>query len=672
MSALVHREHEWLTITDELADGLLVTDKECNILFANPAARGMLGRYDLTKVPEELRFAFRHGAREVVIHRDDDEFVLDVHHNEARWRGHQVQVLTLHDVTSRIRAEEAYKYSEERYALAAAGANDGLWDWDLKSNRIYFSPRWLDMAGFTSDARFDDPDAWFALVHPEDLNRFKKNINDHLEGLTAHLRYVYRLQHKEGGYRWMLCRGRAVFDSEGHAYRMAGSQTDITRQKESEEQLRHDMLHDNLTGLPNQALFQDRLSTVFRVHERHPDTGFALLFVDMDDFKIINDSLGHVQGDRLLVKVARRLRSSIRDDDTVARMGGDEFALILSNTSDAAGAMRAAKRILESLERPFGLEGQEVFISTSIGIALATKNYRRPEELLRDADTAMYRAKSAGKNRFALFSGDMHKAALKRLQLETDLRRAVAEQQLVPYFQPIVDMVSGDIAGFETLVRWEHPEQGFISPGDFIPISEETGLIVALGELVMNKACQYRKAWQEHIAHCPDIYISLNLSPRQLIHADLPDRVSQIIKQHALEPKNFRLEITETALMENTALALQILTQFRDMDIKIYLDDFGTGYSSLSYLHTFPIDVLKIDKTFVDRLESDGDKAQRIIEAILNMAGTLEIDVIAEGIETASQAEILQSLGCTYGQGYFYYRPMDAENAFALLTSENT
>jgi diguanylate cyclase (GGDEF)-like protein/PAS domain S-box-containing protein len=672
MRALLGRENELRIITNELDDGLLVTDLEDNVLFINPAAEAMLGHSEVRKVPEEFRFALHNGTPEVVLERGNRTLVVDMHHNEAEWRGQQVNILTLHDITSRIRAEEAHKASEERYALAAAGANDGLWDWDLKHNRIYFSPRWLDMAGFTPDAAFDDPEVWFDLVHPEDLNRFKKNINDHLQGLTAHLKYSYRQHHKDGGYRWMLCRGRAVFDKEGNAYRMAGSQTDITRQKESEEQLRHDMMHDSLTGLPNQTLFLDRLRSLFLMHERQPDVTFALIFVDLDDFKIINDSLGHVQGDRLLVKAAHRLKSCIRNGDTVARLGGDEFALILANTSEATGAMRAARRIQSVLDRPFGLEGQEVFISTSIGIALATDEYRRPEELLRDADTAMYRAKSAGKNRYAVFSQDMHQAALKRLQLETELRRAVSEQQLVPFFQPIVEIASGEIAGLEALVRWEHPEQGFISPGDFIPICEETGLIVPLGELVMSKAFQHRSTWHEHIAHCPDIYISLNLSPRQLIHVDLPDRVGLLIEEHALDPENLRLEITETALMENAKQALQILTRFRDMNIKIYLDDFGTGYSSLSYLHTFPIDVLKIDKSFVDELEQDSDKARKIIEAILNLAQTLDMDVIAEGIETASQLEILRALGCPFGQGYYFSRPLNAEKTFALLTGEQS
>lgn len=670
MRAVTSSENELRIITNELDDGLLVTDLEHNTLFINPAAEAMLGQSVGDRVEENFHYPLQQSAREVVIARDNETLVLDVHHNSSQWRGQQVNVLTLHDVTGRKQAEAALKASEERYALAAEGANDGLWDWDLKRDRIYFSLRWLDMAGFTPNVLFDSPKAWFELVHPEDLAGFRKAIKSHLQGLTAHLKYTYRLLHKDGGYRWMLCRGRAVSDAEGKPYRMAGSQSDITRQKVAEEQLRHDMLHDSLTGLPNQTLFLEHLKSLLKMQEREPSLTYALILVDLDDFKVVNDSLGHVFGDRLLVKVGRRLKSCMRPSDTIARLGGDEFAMLLANTGNADEAMRFVGRIQSTLEHPFNIEGQEVFISTSIGIALATSEYRRTEELLRDVDTAMYRAKRAGKNGYAVFSRDMHQAALKRLQLETELRRAVVEQQLVPFFQPIVEIATGDIAGFETLVRWEHPIRGLVPPGDFIPISEETGLIVSLGEQVLAKACQYRSAWHAHIAHSPDVYISVNLSPRQLIHNSLPERIRLMIEEYSLDPQHLRMEITETALMENADQALQILTQFREMDIKIYLDDFGTGYSSLSYLHNFPIDVLKIDKSFVDKLEQSDDKSRKIIEVILMLAQTLDIDVIAEGIESASQLAMLKALGCPYGQGYYFSKPLNAASAFELLVSQ--
>lgn len=670
MRAMAARENELRVITNELDNGLLLTDQAHKILFINPSGRTMLGQSEGEKIPVQLRFRHRHSRREAVFEREHHRLILDVHHSETEWHGQPVHILTLHDITARRQAEASLQAIEERYALAAEGANDGLWDWDMQQNHIYFSPRWLDMVGLSQDDAIESPEAWFDLVHPEDLDGLTKSIENHLNGLTAHLIYSYRLRHKDGGYRYMLCRGRYVADKDGIPYRMAGSQTDITRQKDAEQQLRHDMLHDSLTGLPNQTLFLDRLQALFNLYKRQTTLRFGLVYVDLDNFKLINDSLGHMQGDRLLVKVARRLKSCMRPSDSIARLGGDEFAMILTNTSEAIDAMRVAERITETLEKPFDLEGEEVFMSSSIGIALANEAYLRPEDMLRDADTAMYRAKHNGKNGYAIFSQDMHQAAIKRLKIETELRRAISDHQLEPYFQPIVDMRSEQVAGFETLVRWIHPQRGLITPGDFIPVSEETGLIIPLGEQVLDMACRYRGAWASALAHCPDIYISVNLSPRQLNHADLPARVLRVIEEHALDPANVRLEITETVLMQNADQALRILTQFRDMNLKIYLDDFGTGYSSLSYMHKFPIDVLKIDQSFVGRIDQEGDKARKIIEIILNLARTLGIDVVAEGIETDTQLAMLRDMGCPYGQGYYFAKPLKPNDAFSLLTGQ--
>ncbi len=411
------------------------------------------------------------------------------------------------EIIERQQVEAALRVSEERYALAVSGAKDGLWDWDLKTNEIYFSSRWKSMLG--SEEQFgNSPEAWFNLVHPEEIERFKVEISTHIEGLTPHFESEYRILHQDGTYRWMLSRGLAVRDPKGKAYRIAGCQTDVTERKLTEEQLIHDAFHDALTGLPNRALFMDRLGhTVERV-KRHENSLFAVLFVDLDRFKVINDSLGHLSGDRLLVTAAKRLEHCLRSGDTLSRLGGDEFTILLEDIKDITEATDVAKRIQESLTLPFSLSEQEVFITASIGIVLSTTGYEQLEDLLRDADTAMYRAKAQGRACYQVFDKTMHLRAVTLLQLENDLRRAVLSmgrngderttaslpcyskgtmcsgapeetiQEFRVYYQPIVSLASGNITGFEALVRWQHPNRGLVSPTEFIPIAEETGLII--------------------------------------------------------------------------------------------------------------------------------------------------------------------------------------------------
>lgn len=572
-------------------------------------------------------------------------------------------------LTERARFEEALRESEERYALASQGANDGLWDWKLKSNETYFSSRWKLMLGYQEAEIGNRPEDWFSRVHPEDVEALEAEIADHIKGETSHFEMEHRMLHKDGTYRWMLSRGMVVRDPEGKASRMAGSQSDITERKQAEEQLLHDAFHDALTGLPNRALFMDRLSQAVERVKRHPDFSFGVIFLDLDRFKFINDSLGHMVGDQLLVAISRRLEGCIRSGDTIARLGGDEFTIILDGIEES-DAIAMADRIQAQLRRPFNLSNHEVQISASVGIALSSLNYEKPEDILRDTNIAMHRAKSAGKACYQVFDATMHFHALELLRLETDLRRTAEREEYRVHYQPLVSLQSGQLTGFEALVRWQHPERGFVYPEEFIPVAEETGLIISLDRWVLREACRQVRAWQKQFPEQQSLTVSVNFSARQFSQPDLVEHVQQVLKETGLDAGCLKLEITESVFLSSAESVTTILAQLRALGIEIYLDDFGTGYSSLSYLHQFPIDVLKIDRSFVSRIGPEGENAE-IARAIVTMAHSLSMKVVAEGIETESQLAELKSLSCDYGQGILFSKPVEALTAEKLLTDSS-
>lgn len=557
--------------------------------------------------------------------------------------------------------------SEERYMLAALGSNDGLWDWNINSQEIHYSQRWYSLLGLDDHHGPDkEPEKWFSLTHPEDLERLKADINAHLENTTPHLRSEFRMLHTNGGYLWMLCRGQAIRDQAGKAYRLAGSLTDITRQKETEQQLLHNAFHDTLTGLPNRALFMERLNRAAVRARRRSEYAFAVIFLDLDHFKLINDSLGHSAGDQLLKDMSHRLENKLRTMDTLARLGGDEFAILLDEIADVSDATRVAERILQALQLPFIVNEREVFTTASLGIAFQTTGFVQPEDILREADTAMYRAKSHGRSRYQIYDKVMHTQVTERMRLETDLRKALERDELTVYYQPIINLRSGQICSFETLVRWQHPRRGLLLPAEFIHIAEETGLVTSIDLYVLRQACLQLKRWQELYPSQVTLKASVNLSGKHFAEPGLVECVDQIVNETGINPGRLQFEITENVLIENNSTVADILSQLKERGFNLHMDDFGSGYSSLSYLHRFPFDTMKIDRSFTDKISTHVG-SYKIVQTVVKLAKNLGMQVVAEGVEHDGQLEIIRALECEFAQGYYFSRPVAAQEAEALL-----
>jgi diguanylate cyclase (GGDEF)-like protein/PAS domain S-box-containing protein len=573
-------------------------------------------------------------------------------------------ILLWMDLTERVHAECALRESEDRFARIAGGANDGLWEWDIRHDTAYFSARWATTVGLPASAIAGTPRDWFERIHPEDLVGLRVAIERHLAGETADVRHAHRLRHEDGSYRHVLCRAVSVPDATRRPSHLAGSLTDTTEQARTQEAIARAGLRDPLTGLGNRALFVEGLGRRLVEYAQHRGDRFAVLYLDLDRFKLVNDSLGHLVGDELLVAVSRRLESCLREGDVLARLGGDEFAILLNTLGDHTQANGIALRIQETLTAPFVIGSREVFTSASIGIAFSTRGYANPEEIMRDADTAMYHAKGRGKARHELFDADMHARALDRLSLESDLRTAVKTSDFQVHYQPIVTLDTGMCAGFEALVRWTRHGHT-VSPATFVPMAEELGLVEVLGTWVLQEACRTFAHWRRHFPDSGLECITVNVSTQQLSQSSFLHVVEQAVERAGLLPEHLRLEITETTLMDTSALTAELLRDLRDFGVKIYLDDFGTGYSSLSHLHKLPVDALKIDRSFVRSLLLPDRPA--IVESIMALARTLDTGVVAEGVESDVQARELQRLGCRHAQGYFFSVPLDRQAAEALL-----
>lgn len=574
-------------------------------------------------------------------------------------------MLLLWQFSSRLTSMLAHTHeAEARYSRAAKGANDGLWDWDLVSNRIYFSPRWKEMIGYGESDFGNNPDAWLNLIYEEDRARVKAEIEVHLDGLTPQFESEYRILCADGRYRWMLARGLAVRNHTGRAQQMAGSQTDISRQKQVESQLQFAALHDDLTGLPNRRHFVERLRRTILAAKRDTTRLFAVLFLDLDHFKFVNDSMGHTVGDELLIAVGQRLQSCLRPGDMLARLGGDEFTVLLEDLAEPQEASRIAADIRNILTQPFVIRGTELFTSISIGITLNNTWFRQSEEILRDADSALSHAKAQGKARWVVFDETMHADAIQRLDLQSGMRRALQGGEFIVNYQPIISLSAGRLIGFEALVRWQHPERGKVPPDEFLPLAEETGLLAAIDSHVLRTACRQVALWQQAYPH-QNLLININVSAQIFALPDFIELVRDTIRETGLLPGSLRLELTESIIMSKVPDAAARLDRLHDMGVVLQVDDFGTGYSSLSKLHQFPIDGLKVDRMFMARVRASNDHVP-IIDTIMTLAQSMGLTVTAEGIENEAQLGYCRSHNCHYGQGHLFATALEMEAATAV------
>ena len=599
-------------------------------------------------------------------------------HWEVRpWRQADGQIgglmMFTEDLTAQKVTEAALRESKEQFELALRGSNDGIWDWNIMSGDVFYSPRFKELLGYRETEfphRFETFQS--ALFH-EDAQMTMDALQRHLDDGTP-FDVACRLQNASGTPRWFRFRGEAVRHADGRARRMAGSLSDITSLKQVEEQLLRSARMDQLTGLPNRALFLDRLQQQMLRGRRTSCHNYAVMFLDFDRFKIVNDSLGHDAGDTLLTEIAGRLREQIRSIDSVscsasghttARLGGDEFVILLTDLRDPDDARLVADRLMVTLSKPYQIGKHEVYSTASIGIVAGSENYHRPEEIVRDADTAMYEAKRNGKSRYVLFDASMHDRVRRRMKLETDLHRAIAENQLYLVYQPIYALATRELQSVEALIRWRHPEEGLISPGEFIPIAEESSLILSIGEWVLRESCRRFAEWRKMLGDLAPPAISINVSRKQFAMSNLPEVINSAIQTFGIEPAGIQLEVTEDFFAADVKSAVRSMKAIKALGVKLAIDDFGTGSSSFASLHQFPCDVLKIDRSLISEVPQSED-AIAMIQGLTTIAKNLEVKIVAEGVETLQQVDKLVELGCDYAQGFYLSKPLQADQVVAM------
>ena len=676
-------------VLDSAGEGIYVLDARGHTVFLNPTAATLFGgdsRHFLGRSERQLlsppadaaaalacpgdavlhEHALRHAGSAVFRRSDGSDFPVDFVATPLSRRGRvSGAVVTFSDITDRLRTESELRASESRFRMLFASNPHPVWVYDLETLAfLEVNEAAIEQYGYSRDE--------FLSMHTLELlpldERPLRLLPDRAG--TARAAGAHYRHRRKSGEVFAVELTSHVIDFSGQRAGVVVAE-DISERLRFEEQLAHQALHDALTGLANRTLFSDRLQHALAARSRRPSL-LAVLFLDLDGFKLVNDSLGHGVGDQLLVTVAERLRDCVRGGDTVARFGGDEFLVLLDDVESPEHASETAERILTALAQPVALAGREVVVTASIGLSVHRgSDAARPDELVREADIAMYSAKAAGKARAVAFDASLDASALERLELETDLRRAIEREQLVLHYQPEVDLTTGEIVGVEALVRWDHPERGLVPPSEFIALAEETGLISAIGEWVLRAACRQGREWQALRPHGLPLVVGVNLSARQLAERNFVDLVEDVLRETALEPACLKLELTETAAMRDRDVTTSMLRELRALGVRLALDDFGTGYSSLSYLRSVPAHTLKIDRSFVLAL-ADDESAAAIVRAITAVAHALAMDVTAEGIETAEQLAHVLALGCDRVQGYYFARPLTAEQFAEYLVSDGT
>ncbi|MGB7257215.1 MAG: EAL domain-containing protein [Pseudolabrys sp.] len=556
----------------------------------------------------------------------------------------------------------------ERRALALTGAGDMIWDWDVSSDKVFTSPETEHLLGLKRGALEGSAARWLDVLHPLDRDRFRASLDSVVEQRRGRLTQDFRLRSADGHYMWFTLKARPVVGSDGEVVRLIGTLTDVTEFKNSEERLLFDAVHDNLTGLPNRELFLDRMDAAFAFARSNPDIRPSVMMIDIDRFKQVNDSVGIAVGDSILLTIARRLARLLKPHDTLARLSGDQFALILVSEREPTHIVAFAEMVRRTLRAPIAFNDREIFLTASIGLALADNQPHRPEEVLKDAELAMFHAKRIGGDRIEVFKPAMRSRKTDRLALESELRRAIEREEITILYQPIVRLEDRTIAGFEALARWDHPKLGRLSPVEFISIAEEIGLIVDLGLFVLDRTARQLANWQRTARTREPVFASVNVSSRQLLRHDLIQDLRTVLARSAVARGTLKLELTESLVMENPEHAAQMLTRIKELGAGLSLDDFGTGHSSLSYLQRFPFDTIKIDQSFV-RTTARGTRPV-ILRSIIALAHDLGMEVVAEGAETDSDAVELYQLGCEYAQGFAFGEPMTAEKARDLLVSD--
>ena len=564
---------------------------------------------------------------------------------------------------------EVLKKSEQKYDLATQVTTDGIWLWDLNRDAIEYSSRWKSMLGYGEVEIDCSPMEWLARVHPEDREKLKGHLASCWQGDVDTFEMVYSLLHRDGQYRSMRCKCHTVKDLAGEVSHLIGAQTDITECQQIKAQLNRSCDRDWLTKLPNRQLFVEKLKELSQP-EQYLNYDFAILCLDLDRFKYINRNFGDAVGDRLLLEIVRQIKLCLKPQDMLARLGGDEFAVLLANVGDKQRSIAIASTIQQSLSAPIEIGEHSILVSISIGIATPEENTQADNpysllESLHNAEIAMHQAKAKGKACNKIFQSSLYRENLEKSRAEDDLRWAIEQQQFILHYQPLVQLIDRTLVGFEALIRWNHPTRGLVPPCEFIPLAESTGLITPMGWWVLRSACLQMVEWQQKF-DAKDIFISVNITGKQISQPYAGDIIAQILTETGLNPRCLKLEITESEIIENIALVLPIVEKLKNLGVQLSMDDFGTGYSSLSYLHCLPVDTLKIDRSFIQRMESDRHQLE-LVKTIIKLAEVFELDLVAEGIETQTQCAELIKLQCKYGQGFLFSKPVSSQEAETLL-----